>query len=76
MAKNTFVTLQFGSTGDAVVNLQECLKSVGVYSCRSNGVFDERTKAAVIKFQKNNAMTANGIVERATMFALVRCWWY
>lgn len=76
MAKNTFVTLQFGSTGDAVVNLQECLKSVGVYSCRSNGIFDERTKAAVIKFQKNNAMTANGIVERATMSALVRCWWY
>ncbi|MBE9216796.1 peptidoglycan-binding protein [Plectonema cf. radiosum LEGE 06105] len=76
MSKNTFVTLQFGSTGDAVINLQECLKSVGVYSCRSNGVFDERTKAAVIKFQKNNAMIANGIVERATMSALVRCWWY
>jgi len=76
MAKNTFVTLKFGSTGDAVVNLQECLKTVGVYSCKSNGIFDERTKAAVIKFQKNNAMTANGIVERATMSALVRCWWY
>lgn len=76
MAKNTFVTLQEGSTGDAVVNLQECLKTVGVYSCRSNGVFDERTKAAVIKFQKNNAMTADGVVRRATMSALVRCWWY
>ena len=48
MAKNTFVTLKEGSTGDAVVNLQECLKTVGVYSCKSSGVFDERTKAAVI----------------------------
>ncbi len=76
MAKKTFMTLQQGSTGDAVVNLQECLKTVGVYSCRSNGVFDERTKTAVIKFQKNNAMTADGIVRRATMSALVRCWWY
>ncbi|WP_414621754.1 peptidoglycan-binding domain-containing protein [Calothrix sp. CCY 0018] len=76
MAKNTFVTLKEGSTGDAVVNLQECLKTVGVYSCKSNGVFDERTKTAVIKFQKNNAMTADGIVRRATMSALVRCWWY
>jgi len=76
MAKNAFVTLQEGSTGDAVVNLQECLKTVGVYSCKSNGVFDERTKAAVIKFQKNNAMTADGIVRGATMSALVRCWWY
>jgi peptidoglycan hydrolase-like protein with peptidoglycan-binding domain len=76
MAKNTFMTLQQGSTGDAVVNLQDCLKTVGVYSCRSNGVFDERTKAAVIKFQKNNAMTADGVVRRATMSALVRCWWY
>lgn len=76
MAKNTFVTLKEGSTGDAVVNLQECLKTVGVYSCRSNGVFDRRTKAAVIKFQKNNAMTADGVVRRATMSALVRCWWY
>ncbi len=75
MAKNTFMTLQQGSIGDAVVNLQECLKTVGVYSCRSNGVFDERTKAAVIKFQKNNAMTADGVVRRATMSALVRCWW-
>ncbi|MGB6298873.1 MAG: peptidoglycan-binding domain-containing protein [Rivularia sp. (in: cyanobacteria)] len=76
MAKNTFVTLKEGSTGDAVVNLQECLKTVGVYSCRSNGVFDQRTKAAVIKFQKNNAMTADGVVRRATMSALVRCWCY
>jgi peptidoglycan hydrolase-like protein with peptidoglycan-binding domain len=76
MAKNTFITLQEGSTGEAVINLQECLKTVGVYSCRSNGIFDERTKAAVIKFQKNNAMAANGVVERATMSALVRCWWY
>ncbi|MBV6627224.1 MAG: peptidoglycan-binding protein [Rivularia sp. (in: Bacteria)] len=76
MANNSFITLQEGSTGDAVVNLQDCLKIVGVYSCRSNGVFDERTKAAVIKFQKNNAMTADGIVRRATMSALVRCWWY
>ncbi|AFY57231.1 putative peptidoglycan-binding domain-containing protein [Rivularia sp. PCC 7116] len=76
MAKNSFATLREGSTGDAVVNLQDCLKLVGVYSCKSNGVFDERTKAAVIKFQKNNAMTADGIVRRATMSALVRCWWY
>ena len=76
MAKNAFMTLQQGSTGDAVVNLQECLKTVGVYSCRSNGVFDERTKNAVIKFQRNNAITANGVVGRATMSALVRCWWY
>lgn len=76
MAKNYFVTLKEGSTGDAVVNLQDCLKTVGVYSCKSNGVFDERTKAAVIKFQKNNAMTADGVVRHSTMSALVRCWWY
>lgn len=75
MVKNTFVRLQEGSTGDAVVNLQECLKTVGVYSCRSNGIFDQRTKTAVIQFQKNNAMTADGIVGYATMSALVRCWW-
>jgi len=73
VTKSTFVTLQKGSTGDAVVNLQECLKTVGVYSCKSNGIFDEKTKAAVIKFQKNNAMTADGVVRKSTMSALVRC---
>ena len=26
MARNTFVTLKEGSTGDAVVNLQDCFK--------------------------------------------------
>jgi peptidoglycan hydrolase-like protein with peptidoglycan-binding domain len=70
-----FVSLQEGSTGDAVILLQESLKELGFYFGSINGVFDQNTKAAVIKFQKNNAITADGVVGIATRAALVRYFW-
>ncbi|MGB3639165.1 MAG: peptidoglycan-binding domain-containing protein [Rivularia sp. (in: cyanobacteria)] len=70
-----FLVLKEGSTGDAVTLLQESLKEVGFYFGSINGVFDENTKAAVIKFQKNNAITADGVVGIATRAALVRYFW-
>ena len=70
-----FIVLKEGSTGDAVILLQESLKEVGFYFGSINGVFDQNTKAAVIKFQKNNTITADGVVGIATRAALVRYFW-
>lgn len=70
-----FLVLKEGSTGDAVIMLQESLKELGFYFGSINGVFDRNTKAAVIKFQKNNAITADGVVGIATRAALVRYFW-
>lgn len=70
-----FVSLKEGSTGDDVRDIQEYLKQLGFYFGSINGVFEQNTKAAVIKFQKNNAIPADGIVGIATRAALVRCFW-
>lgn len=70
-----FASLQEGSTGDAVIMIQESLKELGFYFGSINGVFDENTKAAVIKFQKNNTIPADGVVGIATRAALVRYFW-
>ena len=70
-----FLVLKEGSTGDAVIMLQESLKEVGFYFGSINGVFDQNTKTAVIKFQKNNAIAADGVVGIATRAALVRYFW-
>lgn len=70
-----FVALKEGSTGDAVIMVQESLQQLGFYFGSINGVFDEKTKTAVIKFQKNNAIAADGIVGIATRAALVRYFW-
>ncbi|MGB3759081.1 MAG: peptidoglycan-binding domain-containing protein [Rivularia sp. (in: cyanobacteria)] len=70
-----FLVLKEGSTGDAVILLQESLKELGFYFGFINGVFDQNTKAAVIKFQKNNSIAADGIVGIATRAALVRYFW-
>ncbi|MDY6901804.1 MAG: peptidoglycan-binding domain-containing protein [Cyanobacteriota bacterium] len=70
-----FLTIKEGSTGDTVVSIQEMLKQLGFYFGSINGTFDDKTKAAVIKFQENNAIRADGVVGIATKAALVRFFW-
>ncbi|NJO30338.1 MAG: hypothetical protein HC836_10070 [Richelia sp. RM2_1_2] len=67
--------LKEGSTGDAVIMIQENLKYLGFYFGSINGVFCQNTKAAVIKFQKHNTIPADGVVGIATRAALVRYFW-
>lgn len=61
-----FLTIKEGSTGDTVVSIQEMLKQLGFYFGSINGTFDEKTKAAVIKFQNYLKITADGIVGAQT----------
>lgn len=63
-------TLQEGSTGDMVSQVQTKLKNWGYYNGAVDGVFGSGTKNAVIAFQQKNGLTADGIVGSATLAAL------
>ncbi len=71
-----FVTLKQGSTETArVKHLQERLNKLGFYSAGIDGDFGPLTKAAVIKFQKNNALVADGILGYETEAGIQRSIW-
>ena len=62
--------LKQGSKGTQVRTLQTKLKSWGYYTGSVDGVFGANTKAAVVRFQKKNGLTADGIVGAKTAAAL------
>ena len=63
-------TLQNGSEGAAVRQLQQQLKDLGYLSGSVDGSFGVATEAAVIAFQKNNNLTADGKAGTATLSKL------
>lgn len=63
-------TLELGSEGSAVRKLQQKLKDLGYLSGSVDGTFGVATKAAVIAFQKNNNLTADGRAGSATQSKL------
>ncbi len=48
------------------IQIQQALKNSGYYQGDLNGVIDERTRKAVIAFQRDNGLAADGIVGRQT----------
>lgn len=58
--------LAVGSEGDDVRMLQRLLKALD-YSVSVDGTFGEKTKEAVIAFQKNNGLKADGIAGTRTI---------
>ena len=60
-------TLEFGSEGAEVRRLQQKLKDLGYLSGSVDGKFGAATEAAVIAFQKNNNLTADGKAGTATL---------
>ncbi|MDQ0228962.1 peptidoglycan-binding protein [Metabacillus malikii] len=56
-----YPTLKIGSKGSAVVDMQNKLKTVGIYKGKSHGTYDTATKNAVIAFQKKYKLKADGI---------------
>ena len=62
--------LQLGSSSDAVRTLQQNLKTLGYYSGNLTGNFGEKTKAAVISYQKAKGLTADGIAGGKTLAAI------
>ena len=60
-------TLEFGSEGTEVRKLQQKLKDLGYLTGSADGKFGVATEAAVIAFQKNNNLTADGKAGVATL---------
>lgn len=62
--------LRQGAKGSEVKEVQRRLKQWGYYNGSVDGVFGAGTRAAVIKFQKKNGLTADGVVGASTYKAL------
>ena len=58
---------KMGSRGTEVKNIQTRLKKWGYYTGSIDGIYGTATKNAVIKFQKNNGLTADGIAGPKTL---------
>lgn len=69
MAKHSGV-LTVGSRGEAVKTAQNALKQQGFYTANVDGVFDNKTRLAVMKFQKSKGLRADGILGRRTLASL------
>jgi len=61
---------QMGSRGTEVRNIQNKLKQLGYYTGSIDGIYGVNTKNAVIKFQKNCGLTADGIAGPKTLLYL------
>jgi len=59
-----------GLTTSQVKTVQTKLKNWGYYTGYVDGIYGTKTKAAVVRFQKNNGLTADGIVGTNTAKAL------
>ncbi len=59
-----------GSRGDEVIAIQTKLSESGYYSGKIDGIYGSATKSAVIKFQRDNGLEADGIVGSKTLKAL------
>lgn len=58
---------KLGSRGDEVRRVQKKLKELGYYKGTVDGIYGTATKKAVIAFQKNCGITADGIVGAKTL---------
>ncbi len=61
---------KIGSQGSEVTEIQSVLKSMGYYTGAVDGIFGTATKNAVMNFQRDRGLTADGIVGSATLSAL------
>ena len=59
--------LQKGCKGEAVTAMQKRLKQLGYFDGEASGTFDEATRTAVKAFQKDNKLTADGVVGNKTL---------
>ena len=66
---NDYESLRRGDKGDDVVVMQDCLEQQG-YLDQVTGVFDEKTEAAVKKFQKDHGLKSDGVAGQATLILL------
>ena len=68
---STYQQVSYGSRGDAVRQLQSALNSRG-YSLDVDGIFGDKTRAAVWDYQKRNNLRLDGIVGSETWSHLLQ----
>jgi peptidoglycan hydrolase-like protein with peptidoglycan-binding domain len=66
-----YPVLSQGSTGATVTRLQQRLQQLGYFQSKPTGNFGPITRDAIIAFQRNSGITANGIANQQTWNALV-----
>lgn len=68
--ESTYALSRYGSTGSEVKKIQTTLKSLGYYNGSVDGIYGTKTKNAVVAFQKNCGLTADGICGPKTLLYL------
>ena len=70
-APETAQTLsKIGSQGEEVRQIQTKLTELGYFTSKIDGIYGEKTKAAVTRFQRDNGLTADVIAGTKTLSAL------
>ena len=64
---NTTGPYKYGSTGSDVLYIQTALKKLGYYSGSLTGHYGNKTTQAVMDFQRDNGLSADGVVGNKTM---------
>ena len=64
-------TLRVGCEGDSVFTLKSRLYDLQYFGGYVDDIFDDYTRTAVIKFQKENGLTADGVVGKETWTLLL-----
>ncbi len=70
MISASAANLEIGMNGDEVTALQNSLVAAGYLARTVDGDYGSTTKAAVLLFQKDNGLPANGIADDATRDAI------
>ncbi len=68
--ESVYALSRYGSTGTEVKNIQKVLKNLGLYNGAIDGIYGTKTKNAVLQFQKNCGITADGIAGPQTLLYL------
>ena len=63
-------SIQRGSSGDTVKQVQQRLKAWGYYSGCVDGIYGSKTEAAVSYFQRKNGLTVDGKAGPQTLAAM------
>ncbi len=67
---SAFGLSKMGSTGEEVKNIQTALSNKGYYGGNIDGIYGTGTKNAVLAFQRDNGLSADGIAGKQTLKAL------
>lgn len=70
LSPGAMAAVYWGQRGEEVRQVQQKLKQWGYYSGSVDGVFGQSTYNAIVRFQKKNGLTADGVAGQATLAAM------